>query len=294
MGTRVKRGKLHAAPSVRIRLADQEGVLMTKLSLSRAWEETLAVLARDGRLFLAVALALFVLPGLIVNVSMPIAEPGQFPPAGPWIAIGLAALLISLVGQLAVIRLAMEPHVAVGEAITHGLKRLLPYVAATLMWLLPISVIGSGLYGFLYENQANPSITASLALIVLCIVFAFLAVRLILASAVASAEQIGPVAILRRSWELSARNWWRSFAFLLLFGIGALCLLVAVETVIGAVVRLAVEDAGPRSLGGLIISIVSQLMSGFLSVVLFVMLARIYVQRSGSGATHVSVPSSGT
>ena len=37
---------------------------MSKLSLSRAWEETTSVLARDGRLFVAVALALFVLPAL--------------------------------------------------------------------------------------------------------------------------------------------------------------------------------------------------------------------------------------
>jgi len=56
---------------------------MTKLSLSRAWEESVAVLAHEGRLLLPVALALFVLPGLIVNVSMPPAEPGQFPPRGP-------------------------------------------------------------------------------------------------------------------------------------------------------------------------------------------------------------------
>jgi hypothetical protein len=294
MGAVGNPGKLRVGPSPRIRLAKAEGVFMTKLSLSRAWEETLAILGRDGRLFLAVALALFVLPGLIVNVSMPPADPGQFPPAGPWIAIGLAALLVSLVGQLAVIRLAMEPHVSVGEAINHGLRHLLSYIAATLMWLLPISVVGSALYGFLYENQAHPSVAVALGLILLCLVFAYLAVRLMLASAVASAEGIGPIAILRRSWELSSGNWWRLFVFLILFGIGALCLLLAVETVVGLVVRMAIDDAGPRSLGGLLISIVSQLMSGFLSVVLFVMLARIYVQRSGGGATHVSVPKSGT
>jgi hypothetical protein len=267
---------------------------MTKLSLSRAWEETLAVLGRDGRLFLAVALALFVLPGLVVNVSMPVAEPGRFPPAGPWVAIGLVGLLVSLVGQLAVIRLAMEPHVAVGEAISSGARRVLPYIAATLMWLVPITVVGSALYAFLYENQAEPSVTAALALILLCFVFAFVAVRLMLASVVASAENIGPIAILRRSWELSLGNWWRLFAFLLLFGIGALCLLLAVEWVFGLVVRTVVEDAGPRSLGGLLVSIVSQLTSGLLSVVLFVMLARIYVQRSAGGAAQPSVPRSGT
>lgn len=266
---------------------------MSKISLSRAWEETTAVLARDGRLFLAVALALFVLPGLILNVSMPVARAGEFPAAGPWMAIGLAALIISLVGQLAVIRLAIGPHVSVGEAIMHGLRRVLFYIAATILWLLPITLIGSALYGTLLANQSSPSVAASLALIALCFLFAFIAVRMMLSSAVASAEQLGPLAILRRSWQLSRGNWWRLFVFLLLFGIGALCLLWAIDSVAGLVIRLAVEDAGPRSLGGLLISIVSQLVSGLLSVVLFVMLARIYVQRSEGGAVEASVPSSG-
>lgn len=293
MGAASRQGKLRVSPGVRIRLGVVEGVYMTKLSLSRAWEETTAVLARDGRLFFAVALAMFVLPGLILNVSMPAAEPGQFPPMGPWVAVAIAAVLVSLVGQLATIRLAMEPHVAVGEAISHGLRRVLPYVAATLMWLLPITIVGSALGGFLYENQEQPSVAAALALILLCLVFAFVAVRLMLSSAVASAENIGPIAILHRSWDLSHGNWWRLFAFLLLFGIGALCLIFAVDAVFGLVVRMVVEDSGPRSLGGLIVSIVSQLVSGLLSVILFVMLARMYVQRSGGGAAQASVPRSG-
>lgn len=267
---------------------------MPKLSLSQAWDETRAVLARDGRLFLAVALALFVLPGLVLNVSMPVAEPGKFPPAGSWMAVALVAGLISLVGQLAVLRLAMEPHVAVGEAIMHGAKRLLPYVAATLCWLAPILIVGTLLYGMTGTDQARPSIAASLALIALCGIFAFVAVRLMLSSPSAAAENIGPIAILQRSWQLSRGNWWRLFAFLLLFGIGALCLLLAVESVATLLVRTFAANAGPRSVGGLLISIVSQMVSALLSVVFFVLLARIYVQRSGAGAAQPSVPSSGT
>jgi hypothetical protein len=263
---------------------------MSKLSLSRAWEETMAVLARDGRLFLAVGLAMFVLPGLVLGVSMPVATPGQFPPGGPWVAIALIAVLVSLVGQLSVIRLSMEPHVSVGEAIVHGLRRLLPYIGAALLWLVPLLIVGSILYGVLAMNEAHPSVAAALALLVLTIVGIFLAVRLMLSSPVASAEDISPVAILRRSWTLSKGNWWRLFVFLLLFGIGALSLIWAIDSVAGLLIRLFLEDSGPRSLGGLLIAIVSQLVSAALSVVFFVMLARIYVQRSAVA----SVPSSGT
>lgn len=254
----------------------------------------MAVLARDGRLFIAVALALFVLPGLVLDASMPDVVAGQLPPAGPWIAIGLVALLIWLTGQLAVIRLAMEPHVAVGEAIMQAVKRLIPYVLSAFLWLIPILIFGSVLSAYLEVNRAHPSVTAAIVLILVTLVAIFLAVRLMLSSPVACTEGVGPLRILQRSWSLTRGNWWRLFAFVLLFWIGALCLLWAVESVAGVIVRLAVTDSGPRSLGGLLISIISQLISALLSVVCFVMLARFYVQLAGNGASRASVPSSGT
>jgi hypothetical protein len=266
---------------------------MPKLSLSRAWEETTAVLAHDGRLFLAVGLALFVLPGLIVGVVIPPARAGEFPAPGLWLALALVAIIVWLVGQLAVIWLAIRPQVAVGEAIVHGVRRLVPYVIAVLVWLIPILVVGSALSAFLKMNERHPPLIAAIALIALTIFGAFLAVRLVLSSAVASAEHGGPFAILRRSWELSRGNWWRLFVFVLLFWIGALCLVWAVGSVAGVLARMVFADIGPLSVGGLLIGIVSQLLSSALSIVFFVMLARLYVQRAGADPAQASVPKSG-
>lgn len=264
-----------------------------KLSLSVAWEETKRVLAHDGRLFLAVGLAMFVLPGLILNVSMPEATAGEFPPAGPWMIVGFLALLVSLVGQLSIVRLAIGPHVSVGEAIVHGLKRLWAYVVAVLVWIVPVLFAGGALYGFLAINAAHPSVVAALALILVTCLGFFLAVRLLLSSAVASAEDIGPFAIIRRSWELSSGNWWRLFAFLLLFGVGAVCLLWAVETVIALAAQTMFGDTRPLSLGGLLVAIISQLISALISVIFFVFLARIYAQRAGALGAQPRVPRSG-
>jgi hypothetical protein len=266
---------------------------MPKLSLSQAWDETKAVLARDGRLFLAVALALFVLPGLILDMSMPEARTGEFPPPGPWMIVGFLALLVWIVGQLAVIRLALAPHVAVGEAITHALKRLVPYILAGLLWLVPILIVGSALSAFLEANWTRPPVVVSLALILLVALGIFLAVRFILSSAVAIAEVVGPIAILRRSWELSSGNWWRLLAFLFLFWIGAVCLLWAVEVVAGLLARMSFGDTGPLTVGGLLVAIVSQLISALISVIFFVFLARIYAQRSGAAPAQADVPRSG-
>lgn len=267
---------------------------MVRLSLSRAWDETKAVLARDGRLFLWVALALFVLPGVVLNVSVPEARAGELPSPGIWLAIGLIAIIVSLIGQLSVIRLGMGPHVSVGEAIAHGARRLLPYIAAVLMWIIPFMIVGLFLFELMGQKSAHPRPGAAFGLLLLTALGFYIAVRLLLASGVASAEARGPVAILQRSWALSKGNWWRLFAFLLLFGIGAFVLLIAVQSVMTLIAQMMLGGIGPLSLGGLVVAIVSQLVSASISVVFFVMIARIYVQLAGAGEVQPSVPSSGT
>ena len=39
-------------------------------------------------------------------------------------------------------------------------------------------------------------------------------------SPVASEETVGPIGIIRRSWELTRGNWWRLFGFIVLFLLG--------------------------------------------------------------------------
>lgn len=266
---------------------------MAKLSISQAWDESRAVLARDGKLIGTVALALFVLPGIVLDLVMPEAPAGQFPPAGWWMAVAVVAIVISLVGQLAIIRLAMGPHLTVGEAIAHGARRLLSYLGAVLIWAVPLTLIIGGLFASAGDDPENPSPVAALGLIVVGLVGIFLAVRFLMMSSVASAEGSGPLAILRRSWAITGGNWWRLFGFLVSFAIGALALLWAVGTVAGVLCQLAFGSIARMTPGGLIVIIVSQLVSALVSLVFFVMLARLYTQRS-EAAAQASVPSSGT
>jgi len=109
----------------------------------------------------------------------------------------------------------------------------------------------------------------------------FLAIRMLMSSAVASAERIGPIAIVKRSWELTAGNWWRLFGFFLLFVIAALIVLAAVASVIGLLAKLLFGSLDPLTIGALVVSLVGQVVAAAISVLLMVMLARIYVQLSG-------------
>lgn len=266
---------------------------MTKLSISQAWDEARVVLAQDGKLIGTVALALFVLPGLVLNAAFP-RTPTAMPQAHPWMLVAVIPILISLVGQLSVVRLAMQPHVSVGEAITHGVRRLLSYLGAVLAWTIPFMIVGSIFYSMVGRDPEHPSMGAALGLMAVTAIGLFISVRLILMSAVASAEQGGPIAIIQRSWTLTRGNWWRLFGFLLAFLVGALVLLIAAQSIAAVVARLLFHDvSSPLSVGGLLVSLVSQLVSGGVSVLLFVMLARIYVQLNSRAQAEPGVPSTG-
>src|SRR5215212_4225540 len=114
---------------------------MAALSISQAWDETREVLARDGRLIGAVALAAVLLPQAIVGVVAPPANlSGEQPPS--WVTLlSFVVAVAGLVGQIAVMRLALGPATSVGEAIAHGLKRLLPAFGAILLFVVPLVLI---------------------------------------------------------------------------------------------------------------------------------------------------------
>jgi len=266
---------------------------MVKLSISRAWDESRVVLARDGKLIGTVALAFFVLPGVIINALMPNAHPTQLPQPSPWMLLGLIPALIALVGQLSIVRLAMAPHVSVGDAIAHAARRFLVFVGAWATWAIPFFFVGSVLYALVAKDPEHPSPAAALGLLAVTGVGMFLAVRLILISAVASAETVGPLQVLRRSWDLTRGNWWRLFGFLLLCFIAAFVLLVASQAVTTVIAKLLFTDVAPHSVGSLLVLIVGQLVTGAILVILFVMLARIYVQLTERVQAEPHVPKSG-
>ena len=266
---------------------------MAKVSISQAWDETRAVLARDGKLMAPVALAFLVLPGIVVNVLVP--SPSNLVPNNalvPLVAI-IVAFLITFAGQLSIVRLAMGPHITVGEAIGHGARRTLPFVGAFLIWIVPFVILCSVPFELIRLNPAQPPPLASLALIVVSLIGIFVAVRLLLIAPVASAESGGPIAVVRRSWGLTAGNWWRLFGFLLLFIVGAAALLWAAASVVGLIARLALGPVSALSPAGLIIIIVGQVLTVAMYVVLFVMQTRIYLQLAGRAGTAAGVPNTG-
>jgi hypothetical protein len=259
---------------------------MRALSISAAWEESRAILVRDGQLFIAVALALIVFPSAVSGLVNPRGLGTSGTPL--WIdLLTIVASLIGLAGQLAMIRLALGRSVSVGEAITHGLRRLPVYffsvllvVTALLIVAVPLGFVLAAM-GISVQPNTSPPPGLMVAGLLYAALVCFVLVRMILAAPVASGEPAGPITIIRRSWSLTAGHWWPLFGFLLLFIVAAIIVLLAVASATGVVANLLFGSIQPMSASALVVALIQALVGAAITTLFMVMLARIYLQLSG-------------
>lgn len=274
--------------------------MKSNLSISRAWDETKSRIAADGRLYATVALAMIALPSAIGAFVVPGAGTVRAPQSASEIVLMIVVWLIGIVGQLALIRLAIGPSVSVGEAIGHGARRAPALIAAIILIILgvlllsvPFIAVLAGM-GVTFEPGVAPPAAAVLMLLIFVVLMLYLAIRMLLTSSVASAEAAGPIAILKRSWQLTRGNTLRLFGFLLLFIIAVIIAVAAVSVVTSIIVNLLFGSVEPYTASALIVALVEAAASALASSIFIVMLARVYVQLTGGSAAEASVPSSGT
>jgi len=271
-----------------------------KLSISRAWDESREIVAREGRLITSVALALIVLPGTIVGlVAPPMTLTGEEPPA--WAgALGLLVGLITIAGQIAITRLALGPETSVRDAINHGARRLFPAFGAALLFAIIASLVLLPLFMVLVgtENLKSmataPSPQVGMAVLLVLVLALLIGVKLQMIVPVATAEEGGPWRILKRSWQMTNGHYWRLLAFLML------CMVVLVVVVlfvgqmtVGVLIKGMFGDVDALSIGALIAALIGSAIQAVFAALLAIMLARIYAQLAG-GEAEASVPSSGS
>lgn len=253
---------------------------MAALSITTAWNETAAFMGREGRLVLPVGFMLIALPGAIVQAATPVAQPNELPEPGLWLALVPFALVATLIGNIAISVLALRPGTSVGEAIQRGALRFLPVLGAALLIgllsmlvLVPVMLLAAGASVAL----GNPAI-AALPVLLMIPVLIFLWIRLLLANPIGAVERGGPVAILKRSWALTAGRFWSLLGFLALLVIVALVASGTVAAVGGTLITLAVGPPRPDSLSFYLVLILSTLVQAVLVSIFGVMIARIYAQ----------------
>ena len=261
-----------------------------KLSISRAWDETREIFRRDGSLLISVALALIVFPEVVVGLIDPRTGSAEAASSGLVQTLRFFAGLITLIGQLALIRLALGPSTTVGEAIRHGARRFLYALGAIVLLfvllaiiVIPTVAVIALLSGIDLAQMSSAKPTGPAAMLILFVVLLALAlsVRFTLVSPVASAEDVGPIEIVKRSWNLTRGHYWRMLGLVLLLLVAALVLLIAAGIVGGILARLISQDIEPFSVASLIVALLGGIAQGAFSVLGSVMLARTYAQLAG-------------
>jgi hypothetical protein len=267
---------------------------MSSLSISAAWDEAKAILARDGRLLATVALALVVLPQVILAV---VGAPANAQATPVSKIVYAAVVLIGFVAQIAFNRLAIGPSVRVSDAISQGLVRLLPVVLVLLVVVFVLGLIAAlfvmllGPSTFMARAAAGQPAASLILLLVVLIALAFAIVQLVFP--IAAVETGNPIRLITRSWQLARGNYLRLLGFILIVFVGLAIVGLASALGVGSVIFILFGPPNPGSMSALMIGLVAGILQGVFSVVTAVMLARIYVQLAGREA-QASVPSSGT
>ncbi|MEO5578862.1 MAG: hypothetical protein ABIR25_07430 [Sphingomicrobium sp.] len=256
-----------------------------KLSIGTAWEETSAFLGKEARLVAPVALATFALPTVLADWAYPAGNAGS---GAGWLL--LVVLLVVLVGQMTMILLANGWRGSIGEAMGKAARRLPLLIGALLIVFLPIALVatialGGALVGAGITDPAavTPAALAKvpgaawivfLVLILLIVV----GVRMFPASAIAASEDVGPLALLKRSLRLTRGVFWRLLVLVVLLGLVGVILDSAVTMVVGSLATLAAGEPKAFNTSALIVALAGGLVGAVVSTVSAIMAGRVYDQ----------------
>jgi hypothetical protein len=270
---------------------------MAGLSISTAWDETADILKRDFGALFSIALAFIALPNFAVQAlgAGPLAAMG---PGGAALLLPLllVAVFLSLAGELAIAALALGRERVVKPALIHGLRRGPAMLGAALILVLAAAIvftpvlIGAGVSAQELASPTPETLKRLAGLMLLfALVFVVIGVRLQLMLPAATAEPIGPIAILARSWRLTRGHFWKLLGFNLLVILAYVVVMIAAGAVFGLVILAVAGRPEPGSLSWLLIQLVNAAIAAAFSVVITTILARIYAQLAGSA----EVPSAG-
>lgn len=268
------------------------------LSISKAWDESSAILKRDGKAIWTVALALIAMPFTLLTLLAPssAAAMDAAAPTQPSF-LSLVITIVLLTATLAITAIALRPQSTVGEAISEGGRKTLSMIGAYLLVWIPLFILLVVLAMVMIGANADPeALQASLAagnwpasltkFLLVCIVIALLVgIKLMLMTPVAAAETANPLKIVARSWQLTRGHFLKLLGFTALFVIAAVIALTAVIFIFGGIVIAIFGPPEAMTVGALFTGLVMGLCYAVFMAVYAVMIARIYAQLAGPQAS---------
>ncbi len=304
MGQAPRHGKARVAPRLAVahKPVAATGDPMNRLSITTAWNEALAFVRREGHLIFPIAFLLGALPGAAVQLLGPgQPQPGEVPQPGAWMLLMPVAILLGLIANVAISYLALRPGISIGDALRRGLRRFLAMLGAVLIVgliggvvilivsTLAVMLVPGASEGIASGRPPSQETLASLGLVFLLLVppVLFFIARLSLMGPVAAAEDVGPIAILGRSWRLTSGHWWRLLGFILLATIAFGVVALAVQFVLGSAVMLVAGRPEQGSLSFVALVLVEAALNAVFYMFVAATFARIYAQLTGEGVAEV-------
>ena len=248
-----------------------------------------AFLADEWRLVLPVALAFLALPPLVLALALPVqvvAMPqtlGDLQALGaampPWLGpLGIAVTLVSIVGALAIMALALVPRISVGEAILVALRRAPVWIGAALLVLAAtiVTLVAVGTALMLAGLQQAMVMTLILLGLIVATLFLILLMPLVVD------RRIGPIAAMRQGLPLYRRGFARSAGACALVWSITWITSVAIRVGVGSLLLMGGIAAGQpetaRALAAILASVLASLQWSFF----YVFVASLYRSRAGA------------
>jgi hypothetical protein len=267
-----------------------------KLSIGQAWDEAKGVFRADGGAIFTIALALTVLPGAILETAAP---SGTRTADTHWsIALfGFVAALLSLTSQIAISRIALGHPTTVGGALALGFRRVLILLGALVLAIVPLAlllaVLSLSLGATPTATPADMPPSVLFAAFLGLLVLLFVLIRLMFLTPLAADTDLGPVALLKRTWQMTRGRFLKLLGLVVVLMLVGVLLLGALGGALSAVIILAFGAIEAGSLSALLVALVQQLLAAAVSVLFIVVTCRLYLQASRGAEANVSVPHAG-
>lgn len=274
---------------------------MSSLSISKAWEEGSRFAAKEFRLLFPIIFLFVVVPQLVLTLLIPpensvemvrVAEFVQRNGMGTVlliaVAVGLVTFALQTLASLAISYLALRPGASVGESFSAALRGLPSVMGAFLLIGLAFALAMVPMF-LLVLPTAPVGGAAAVGMVGMALVFiilmlvaiAVVAAKLLPLVPAGSVENLGPLALIRRSWTLTTGHFWSILGTILLFGLIYTVMMGMIGVMVGLLVFATIGNPEVNHTALFVMDMILALIGCVVTIFILCFFARIYAQLSG-------------
>jgi hypothetical protein len=244
---------------------------MSSFSIDGVWEETIAFLRRESGLILPLAMATFGLGTIMLGFTTQSGQPASGAAAvamSPRILWFIPAMLLTVLGNMAISLLVLRPQSTVGESLRTAVGRIPVAIGIGMLAALAgfvlfiVAVLFATLVGVLWP--AGQALRLNGVVVLITLPLLWLTIRLLVMWPLVADGALGPVATLRRSFALTRGHAFRAFLVIMIFGALYVSLISISQIALLPVTRLLGMATGQPEL----LKLVSDLVTAFIGSVL--------------------------